>query len=168
MALMIQIDFKYSTYLHSPIGLLGIYANEDAITGLRFEPGIFRSDTNEILYRAQRQLIEYFEHKRQDFDLALCLSGTSFQRLVWEEIAGVKYGRTSTYGAIAKKIARPKAVRAVGKCTGLNPVPIIIPCHRIVGAHGALTGYRGGLELKKWLLAHENPVVQLDLFASDE
>lgn len=101
------------------------------------------------------QLRDYFAGKRHAFDLPLSLRGTEFQRAVWNELLAVPYGETITYAELARLIGRPSAIRAVGAANGANPIPIIIPCHRVIGSDGTLTGYGGGIERKQWLLAHE-------------
>ena len=103
----------------------------------------------------RRQLSEYFEGQRTSFDLRLAPDGTAFQRRVWEELAQIPFGQRTTYGELARRIGRPAAFRAVGAANGANPIAIVIPCHRVVGSDGSLTGYGGGLPLKEWLLAHE-------------
>ncbi len=103
----------------------------------------------------RRQLSEYFEGRRTAFDLPLAPPGTAFQRRVWAELVKIPYGARSTYGELARKIGSPAASRAVGAANGANPIAIVIPCHRVVGSDGSLTGYGGGLPLKQWLLAHE-------------
>jgi methylated-DNA-[protein]-cysteine S-methyltransferase len=102
-----------------------------------------------------RQLGEYFAGERTTFDLPLAPRGTDFQRRVWNVLRTIGYGRTSTYGAIASTIGQPSASRAVGLANGHNPLAIVVPCHRVIGASGALTGYAGGLDRKRWLLQHE-------------
>lgn len=124
---------------------------------------------------AARQIEEYFAGRRRVFDLVLDLRGSPFQKAVWTNVERVPYGRTASYSEIALLAGRPKASRAVGAANGANPIPLVIPCHRIVGANGSLTGYGGGLSNKRWLLAHEGVLkdesvhsvqpVQLDLFA---
>jgi methylated-DNA-[protein]-cysteine S-methyltransferase len=104
---------------------------------------------------AARQLREYFEGTRERFDLPLKPLGSEFQRRVWDALLEIPFGETSTYGAIARRIERPTASRAVGACVGRNPLAVVVPCHRVLGSHGALTGYAGGLERKRWLLALE-------------
>jgi len=108
-----------------------------------------------ILASAQQQLGEYFAGERRSFDLPLDLSGTEFQLRAWQALAGVGYGETASYGEQAERIGRAGAARAIGRANGANPVPIVLPCHRIVGADGSLTGYGGGLRVKEQLLAHE-------------
>jgi len=103
----------------------------------------------------QSELAEYFAGRRRAFTVSLDLQGTEFQRAVWRAIAQIPYGQTVTYAALARQIGRPQAVRAVGAANGANPIPIIIPCHRVIGAAGSLVGYGGGLPLKEWLLKLE-------------
>jgi methylated-DNA-[protein]-cysteine S-methyltransferase len=107
------------------------------------------------LAKARQQLTEYFAGERKDFDLPLSLRGTEFQLLVLEELKTIPYGETTSYGDIAKRIGRPKAVRAVGAANGRNPIPIIVPCHRVIGSSGDLTGFGGGLDTKTALLRLE-------------
>jgi methylated-DNA-[protein]-cysteine S-methyltransferase len=101
------------------------------------------------------QLGDYFAGKRRSFDLPLNLRGTEFQLAVWNELLNVPYGETITYAELARRIGRPSAIRAVGAANGANPIPIIVPCHRVIGSNGTLTGYGGGIDRKQWLLAHE-------------
>jgi methylated-DNA-[protein]-cysteine S-methyltransferase len=108
-----------------------------------------------VLARARAQLAEYFAGARTAFELPLRLEGTPFQRAVWAALLEIPFGETRSYSAIARALGRPTAVRAVGAANGRNPLAIIVPCHRVIGAGGALTGYAGGLARKRWLLAHE-------------
>jgi methylated-DNA-[protein]-cysteine S-methyltransferase len=101
------------------------------------------------------QLQAYFEGNLRQFDLELDLQGTAFQKRVWQKLRSIPYGKTTTYGCIAAELGMPRAMRAVGLANGRNPISIIIPCHRVIGANGSLTGYGGGLPRKQWLLAHE-------------
>ena len=110
------------------------------------------------LREAKRQLLEYFGGARRDFDLPLSPAGTAFQRQVWGELRRVPYGETVSYGELARRIGRPTASRAVGAANGRNPLAIVVPCHRVIGADGSLTGYGGGLPVKEALLAHERSV----------
>lgn len=103
----------------------------------------------------ETQLGEYFAGKRQTFDLDLNLRGTEFQLAVWNELLRIPYGDTITYAELARRIGRPSAIRAVGAANGANPIPVIVPCHRVIGSNGTLTGYGGGIERKQWLLALE-------------
>jgi methylated-DNA-[protein]-cysteine S-methyltransferase len=139
-------------------------ASEAGLTGLYFRGGrhapaleaTWREEPSyPVLAACARQLAEYLEGRRTRFDLPLALAGTPFQRAVWERIARIPYGETLTYAAIARDLAAPGATRAVGAATGRNPLSIVVPCHRVVGAAGALTGYAGGLERKAHLLALE-------------
>ena len=108
-----------------------------------------------MLVTATAQLSEYFAGQRREFDIPLDLAGTEFQRAAWTALASVPYGETRSYRQQAEAIGRPKAVRAIGAANGRNPVPIVLPCHRIVGSDGSLTGYGGGLSIKEYLLKHE-------------
>ena len=103
----------------------------------------------------ETQLHEYFAGKRQTFDLDLNLRGTPFQLAVWNELLRIPFGDTITYAELARRIGKPAAIRAVGAANGANPIPVIVPCHRVIGSNGTLTGYGGGIERKQWLLAHE-------------
>ena len=108
-----------------------------------------------VLARGKAQLLEYFQKKRREFDLPLRPQGTEFRRKVWDALLAIPYGDAITYGELARRIGQPKAVRAVGQANHHNPLSILIPCHRVVGANGSLTGYGGGLELKRFLLELE-------------
>ena len=143
-------------YLNSPIGWLRLTANEHALERIDFseEPGT-TATRSEILQEAVRQLNEYFLGSRLTFDLPLHLQGTPFQQQVWSALLQVPYGQTASYKDIAQAIGKPRAVRAVGMANGRNPIPIIVPCHRIIGADGQLVGYSSGLWRKEWLLKHE-------------
>ena len=148
---------KRFVVVQSPVGDLTLTEENGALTGLYFG---WRSLEGEegltaLLERASRQLEEYFAGKRKQFDLPLSLRGTEFQRQVWAALRDIPYGETRSYGQIAQAVGRPKAVRAVGMANHRNPISIIVPCHRVVGADGSLTGYGGGLENKKFLLALE-------------
>jgi len=147
----------YSLYFESPIGLLFLEANEKALTHLHFvDKKSFQSTLeNTVLLCASKQLDEYFMGKRKQFELELSLSGTAFQIQVWNELKNIPYGTVISYKTLANNIGNCKAVRAVGGANNKNPIPIIIPCHRVIGANGNLTGYSGDLEKKKWLLEHE-------------
>ena len=113
---------------------------------------------------ALRALHEYFEGQRKSFDeLTLAPAGTSFQLRVWQELLRIPYGETTSYGQLARQIGRPSASRAVGMANGRNPIGVIIPCHRVIGADGSLTGYGGGLPMKEWLLHHEGALTQPEL-----
>lgn len=116
-----------------------------------------REDEHPVLRAAVRQLVEYFERRRREFDLPLAPSGTAFQLRVWEALRGIPYGTTVSYGEIARRLGLlPSASRAVGLANGANPIPVVVPCHRVVGADGSLTGYGGGLDRKRFLLDLES------------
>ncbi len=110
-----------------------------------------RSKTRE----AREQLLQYFARDRNEFDLPVSLNGTEFQQRTWQMLAQIPYGKTWSYTELAKMVGSPKAVRAVGSANGRNPLPIVLPCHRVIGSNGALTGFGGGIPIKKWLLEHE-------------
>jgi methylated-DNA-[protein]-cysteine S-methyltransferase len=134
-----------------------------ALTGLYMEPSRkaqctdgWREDvTVAPLSATVRQLTEYFDGTRREFDLPLRLQGTTFQTRVWRELTEIPYGQTWSYGQLAQRIDKPSASRAVGLANGRNPISILVPCHRVIGADGSLTGYGGGIERKRWLLVHE-------------
>ncbi|MYN64230.1 MAG: methylated-DNA--[protein]-cysteine S-methyltransferase [Acidobacteria bacterium] len=117
-----------------------------------------RSALPAALHAAKRQLVEYFDGTRRDFDLPLAPDGTAFQCQVWEELRRISYGKTISYGELARRIGKPTASRAVGAANGRNPLAIVVPCHRVVGADGTLTGYGGGLSVKQALLSLERRV----------
>lgn len=147
---------SFYSYLSTPLGLVEIGASETAIVSLYFNSVREHEETpSPLLEQASQQLHEYFSGSRTEFDLPLSLEGTPFQVSVWNALKNIPYGQTVSYGQVAQAIARPKAVRAVGAANGQNPVSIIVPCHRVVGADGSLIGYGGGLWRKEWLLEHE-------------
>ena len=121
-------------------------------------------DIPESLRECVQQLKEYFKGERTNFNLLLNPQGTKFQKLVWQELCDIEYGKTISYLAQSKQIGDIKAVRAVAAANGKNPISIVIPCHRVIGSDGSLTGYAGGVWRKKWLLDYENPLKQLSLF----
>lgn len=144
--------------LPSPLGELTICADALGITAVAFPGEVGRSaapNPNPLVRAAVAQLEEYFAGRRTAFDLPLHAAGTPFQQRVWQALCAVPYGETASYGEIAAAIGKPRAARAVGLANGRNPVAILVPCHRIIGGDGALTGYGGGLERKRWLLDHE-------------
>ena len=116
------------------------------------------------LDECKHQLNEYFEGTRKEFNLILDLAGTDFQKLIWMELLKIKFGKTLTYADLSRKIGDMKSIRAVGRANATNPVSIIVPCHRVIGSDGSLTGYAGGLWRKKWLLEHEQKHFQMSLF----
>ena len=142
----------------TPVGPMTLTKEGDALTGAYLEnlvPAIEGKRDAHAFTEERRQLEEYFAGARMRFDLRLAPRGTPFQQRVWNALLGVAFGRTASYGEIARAIGRPEASRAVGAANGKNPIAIIVPCHRIIGSSGALVGYAGGLPRKKWLLAHE-------------
>ena len=152
----------YYCYLTTPIGDLLLAGDDDALSLVGFPEGSMRYDPEpEWIFNekpfvdVRTQLTEYFDGERKEFDLPLSLTGTEFQLLVLEELKQIPYGETTSYGDIAQRIGRPKAVRAVGAANGRNPIPIIVPCHRVIGSSGDLTGFGGGLGTKEALLRLE-------------
>ncbi len=152
----------YYSYLDTPIGELLLAGDDDALCLVGFPEGSMRRDPepdwiyNEKPFAAARQqLTEYFAGQRREFDLSLRLSGTEFQMSVLRALQQIPYGETTSYAEIAERVGRPKAVRAVGAANGRNPIPIIVPCHRVIGSHGELTGFGGGLDTKEALLRLE-------------
>ncbi len=145
-------------YVNSKIGPLMLAGNKNLeqvhfpVSGEKKAPGIDWVEDNTLFPEAATQINDYFKGKLKDFNLNLDLKGTDFQKQVWRELLKIPYGTTTTYGEIAKRIKNPKASRAVGLANGKNPIPIIIPCHRVIGKDGTLTGFGGGLEAKQTLL----------------
>lgn len=142
----------------TPLGPMGLAEEDGAIIRLYLPgQGVPRIVTHEtpLLLEGKRQLTEYFAGKRKEFDLPLNAEGTEFRKKVWQTLTKIPYGETITYGELARRVGNPRAARAVGGANHHNPISILIPCHRVVGADGSLTGYGGGLELKKALLALE-------------
>ncbi len=159
----------FKTFYNSPIGLIEISGTENSITSLYFIDQEFNPDlkSNSYLDKCVEQLDVYFNGKRKIFELNLQPEGSVFQKKVWEELLKVPFGETRSYMEITKLIGDTKAIRAVANANGQNKISIIIPCHRVIGSDGSLTGYGGGLWRKKWLLDHEqkfsNTEKQLEL-----
>jgi methylated-DNA-[protein]-cysteine S-methyltransferase len=147
----------YFKTINSPIGVLKLSSDEGHLKSISFDAEFMNEEVYvpDILIIAAKQIEEYFSGSRQLFDLPIDPEGTEFQRRVWKQVAGVNYGSTKSYIEIAREVNSQDSSRAVGMANGKNPLPIIIPCHRIIGHNGKLTGYAGGLERKKWLLLHE-------------
>ncbi len=150
--------------IKTPIGVLDLVANDKFLLIVQMKNhshdhteslDLKNGEDHKILKATEKQLKEYFAGKRKTFDLPLEFKGTEFQKQVWAELSRIPYGKYITYGAQAFQLGRPKAVRAVGACNGKNPISIIVPCHRVIGASGSLTGYAGGLSTKKYLLKLE-------------
>lgn len=147
--------------IESPLGPLHLVATGDGLTVVHLpgsDDAVPEAPVGEtaVLARAATQLREYFAGTRQMFDVPLAPAGTAFQQGVWRVLATIPYGATWSYGDVARAIGQPSASRAVGAANGRNPIAIIVPCHRVIGTSGALTGYGGGMAAKKWLLAHEH------------
>ena len=150
---------NYFTEFASPIGTVQLRGTDSALTGVFMEPHPHHPadavQDDAPLREVRQQLEEYFAGERQEFSLTLEADGTDFQRSVWQALREIPFGETMSYGEIARRIGNPGAVRAVGLANGRNPISIIVPCHRVIGADGSLTGYGGGLERKRFLLALE-------------
>lgn len=153
----------YYAQMQSPIGPLFLVADEEGLREVRFEherrahiPDDSWQHSAQKLAQVRRQLDAYFAGERQTFDLPLNLQGTDFQRAVWQALTTIPYAHTTSYGELSRQIQKPTASRAVGAANGRNPIPIIIPCHRVIGSNGTLTGFAGGLAAKHWLLSHES------------
>ncbi|WP_099098819.1 methylated-DNA--[protein]-cysteine S-methyltransferase [Aquimarina aggregata] len=159
---------EIETCIETPLGTAIISGDENGITSVSVtkEPKTKPSQDNIPVYlkEAVLQLKEYFNGERDVFDLKLNPSGTEFQKKVWDELLKIPFGKTVSYLDIAKRLGDPKCIRAAATANGKNPLWIVIPCHRVIGSDGSLTGYAGGLWRKKWLLDHENPVKQQSLF----
>lgn len=155
-----------TTYYKTPIGTAKIIGNKNGIQAVSvLEEDIeTSSEIPECLQDCVKQLDDYFKGKRNSFNLKLNPKGTLFQKKVWEELLNIPFNKTRTYLEQSKALGDVNAIRAVASANGKNPIWIIIPCHRVIGSDGSLTGYAGGIWRKKWLLAHENPVKQQSLF----
>lgn len=146
---------NYSATMESPIGPLLLTCSDAGLTSLQMGARAEREQDHPLLQRARLQLEEFFAGERREFDLPLEPQGTEFQRAVWEQLRAIPFAETASYGQVAARVGRPKASRAVGAANGANPIAIIVPCHRVIGADGSLTGFGGGLQRKQWLLQHE-------------
>ncbi|TAG46654.1 MAG: methylated-DNA--[protein]-cysteine S-methyltransferase [Betaproteobacteria bacterium] len=155
---------KYFTHFESPLGTMLAIGTETAITDLHMVSGKYvpklgddwiDSPTLPVFLQLRTELDEYFERKRKTFDVALAPEGTAFQRAAWVALTKIPFGQTRSYGEQAASIGSPKAVRAIGAANGKNPIAIVVPCHRVIGANGTLTGYAGGLDKKEFLLKLE-------------
>jgi len=145
----------FNDVLETPIGLLEVVADHDSVLGVDFTEKFESANPNSITQLVITQLSEYFEGKRKSFDLPLAPRGTQFQQQVWRALLTVDYACACSYSDIAELVKNPKGVRAVGAANGKNPISVIIPCHRVIGKDGSLTGYAGGVDRKQWLLQHE-------------
>ena len=152
-------------YIETPLGITEISGCELGILKISIvENGIVSEIISENLQVVVTQLQEYFLGTRTNFDFKIHFSGTDFQKMVWTELLKIPFGKTISYLALAKKLGNPKVIRAAASANGKNPLWIVVPCHRVIGTDGSLTGYAGGLWRKKWLLEHENPTQQQILF----
>lgn len=152
-------------YIKTPLGIAEISGDEDGISSILVsDEKVISGTIPSELKEAVTQLEEYFSGKRNDFTFKLNPSGTDFQKKVWEGLFEIPFGKTLSYQEFSIKLGDVKAIRAVASANGRNPLWIVVPCHRVIGSDGSLTGYAGGLWRKKWLLDHENPVKQQSLF----
>jgi methylated-DNA-[protein]-cysteine S-methyltransferase len=158
-----RMKLSHYSLMPSGVGDLTLRSAAGALVGIYFENSSMLARRDEWtrndarLSRVRRQLEEYFRGERTSFDLPLAFDGTAFQERVWQALREIPFGTTTSYGALARRIGTPTwpGARAVGAANGQNPIPIVVPCHRVIGADGSLTGFGGGLERKRWLLAHE-------------
>lgn len=152
----------FTARLSTQLGVVTVAATETAVVSVEFEgrgaPQPGDESPTGVLAEAVRQLDQYFAGLRTEFDLPVDAEGTDFQRAAWSVLTQIPHGETISYGEQARRMGRPTAVRAVGAANGRNPVPVIVPCHRVIGANGSLTGFAGGIEIKTWLLDHEKRV----------
>lgn len=160
----------YNEYVDTPIGNLMLSFNVDfeLVSAIFPVEDITLPTANglqsETIQDVIKQFKEYFKGTRKDFNIKLSPEGTTFQKKVWNELLNIPYGKTATYQQMANTLGDPKVIRAAASANGKNPISIVIPCHRVIGSDGSLTGYAGGLQRKKWLLDHENPSPQQSLF----
>lgn len=155
-----------TAFIHSPLGTTRIVGDANGIAEISVLNSSVEASAKipEELKQAAAQLTEYFDGKRSQFDLKLNPQGTEFQQKVWRELLQIPFGKTVSYMDITKKLGDVKAIRAVASANGKNPLWIVVPCHRVIGTDGSLTGYAGGLWRKKWLIEHESPSGQQSLF----
>jgi methylated-DNA-[protein]-cysteine S-methyltransferase len=153
------------TNIKTPLGITKIMGDENGISVISVsDEGEISEQIPAVLQEAVSQLMAYFEGKRTTFDFKLNPKGTEFQQKVWNGLLEIPFGKTMSYLELSKKLGDVKAIRAVASANGKNPLWIVVPCHRVIGTDGSLTGYAGGLWRKKWLLEHENPTSQQSLF----
>lgn len=156
-----------TVFINTPVGILELKGDAKGLASV-----LFKEEENDVvsekipkeLNDAALQLQEYFEGNRKEFNLKLSPEGTDFQKRVWEELQQIPFGKTTSYQQMANTLGDPKVIRAAASANGKNPISIIIPCHRVIGSDGSLTGYAGGLHRKKWLLEFESPSPQQSLF----
>jgi|LSQX01.3.fsa_nt_gb methylated-DNA-[protein]-cysteine S-methyltransferase len=152
----------YYDYLDTQLGILEIVFDEEYILGVGFVNQKQKASPSTLSKQAVKELGEYFEGKRKTFSLPLYMQGTEFQKQVWKALQDIPYGQTCSYKDIAVKIGKPNASRAVGQANNKNPLSILVPCHRVIGALGNLVGYGGGLNRKEWLLEMEKGILEKD------
>ncbi|MFC5864871.1 methylated-DNA--[protein]-cysteine S-methyltransferase [Acidicapsa dinghuensis] len=154
----------YCSFLTSPVGRLKLVASDQGVVAILWQNDkphrvplgdLVEDNSHPMLQKAEQQLQEYFAGQRKSFSLSLDMRGTPFQKQVWEALLGIPFGETRSYGELAKQLGHPTASRAVGAANGRNPISIVVPCHRVIGASGSLTGFAGGIEIKAKLLALE-------------
>jgi methylated-DNA-[protein]-cysteine S-methyltransferase len=151
--------------IKTPLGIATIHGDENGIAVISIaDDGVVSEEIPMVLKDAVSQLQEYFDGKRTHFDFKMNPKGTEFQQKVWNGLLQIPFGKTMSYLDLAKQLGDVKAIRAVASANGKNPLWIVVPCHRVIGTDGSLTGYAGGLWRKKWLLEHENPTSQQSLF----
>ena len=156
-----------TVYINSPLGITKIVGDKEGVAVISVSDvgtNDVSAEIPEVLKDAVSQLQEYFDKKRTHFDFKLNPKGTEFQQKVWKSLLEIPYGKTISYMDQTKKLGDIKAIRAVASANGKNPLWIVVPCHRVIGTNGSLTGYAGGLSRKKWLIEHENPTTQQSLF----
>jgi len=154
-----------TAFINSPLGITKIEGDKNGIAVISvLSEGQATKEIPQELQEAVHQLQDYFEGKRTDFTFKLNPKGTEFQQKVWQELLNIPFGKTMSYLDLSKKLGDVKAIRAVASANGKNPLWIVVPCHRVIGTDGSLTGYAGGLWRKQWLLEHENPNKQQSLF----
>jgi methylated-DNA-[protein]-cysteine S-methyltransferase len=152
-------------FIKTPLGIAKIVGDEKGISSISIlDQGTISTSIPENLKEVVVQLNNYFEGKKHDFTFKINPSGTEFQQKVWQELCKIPFGKTMSYLELSKKLGDVKAIRAVASANGKNPLWIVVPCHRVIGTDGSLTGYAGGLWRKKWLLEHETPTHQQSLF----
>lgn len=152
-------------FIQTPLGIAHVVGDAQGISKISvLEQGTITKKIPSELKQAVAQLQEYFAGNRTDFSFALSPQGTDFQQKVWRALLEIPFGKTTSYLELSKKLGDVKAIRAVASANGKNPLWIVVPCHRVIGSDGSLTGYAGGLWRKQWLLEHENPVKQQSLF----
>ena len=155
-----------SAFIHTPLGIAKLEGNQDGLASITVLDDELPLSTiiPEVLEDAVYQLREYFDGQRETFSLTLNPIGTDFQKNVWDALEEIPFGKTVSYLELSKSLGDVKAIRAVAAASGKNPLWIVVPCHRVIGSDGSLTGYAGGLHRKKWLLNHESPAKQQSLF----